>query len=120
MSGLHLSPEMLEAAYTLLQTTPPFRGWKLPHADDVQFQVASYTDSFADARFDRKKRQYVIRVSRRMCKQIGTILVAVAHEMCHVAEAERTGKWGRAEHGAIYNRLADSVCRWHGFDRGAF
>ena len=120
MAGLHITPEMLEAAYELLRTTPPFRGWKLPHADDVQFHVASYTDGFADARYDMTKKQYVIRVSRRTCKQLGTIIVAVAHEMCHIAEAQRAGKGGRAEHGKAFQRLADSVCRYHHVDRGAF
>jgi len=32
---LPLTPATLTAAYEFLRTTPPFKGWKLPHADEV-------------------------------------------------------------------------------------
>ena len=40
--ALRLTPEILEGAYEFLRATPPFRGWRLPHADEVEFVVSRH------------------------------------------------------------------------------
>jgi hypothetical protein len=114
---LSLTPAQLEAAYELLRTTPPFRGWKLPHADDVAFSVIRAKDRFAD--YEYLDGTHHIRVSQAKQRQLGTLLATMAHEMCHL-RMEMTVPKNSAEHGAAFHRLADQVCRWHGWDRGAF
>ena len=118
MAGLHISPAMIEGAYELLRTTPPFRGWKLPHADDVTFVVLRKRRPFADTHFDRKK-GFMVRVSHTAHTQLSTLLATVAHEMIHIRQGQ-LGQWHGPDHGALFNKLADQVCWYHHFDRGAF
>ena len=115
--NLSLTPDMIAAAYELLRTTPPFRRWKLPPAEEVEFRVGAYETHFADHCV--KKHQHIITVSYKTCKQLATLLPAIAHEMIHVRQAEIGTHFG-TQHGYHFQRMADSVCRHHGFDRGAF
>lgn len=108
---------MLEASYELLRTTPPFRGWKLPHADDVAFSVIRAKDRFAD--YECEDGTHHIRVSQAKQRQLGTLLATMAHEMVHL-RLKLTRADNGAEHGAAFHKLADQVCKFHGWDRGAF
>lgn len=109
---IHLTPQILEQAYELLRATPPFRGWKLPPADDVEFVVSRAKDRFAD--WSMSPGGHVYRISHRNITHMDTLLRIMAHEMCHARD------FSRSEHGASFHRLADQVCKAHGFDRGAF
>ncbi len=115
--AIHLTPEILVNAYELLRVTPPFRGWKLPHSDDIVFIVSRHRDRYADTDYDNGK--FILRVSQRKQKQLGTVLATVAHEMIHIRQG-LTGAWHKADHGKTFQTAADVVCRYHGFDRGAF
>ena|ERR1041385_4648864 len=112
---IHITPELLEAAYELLRTVPPFRGWKLPHADDVVFHVSGTRAHFAQHSVAASTHCVEISAAKNM--QLGTLLMTLAHELCHMREA-MLGKQPR--HGALFNKLADQVCKRHGWDRGAF
>lgn len=123
-----LTPETIDASYELLRTTLPFRRWNLPKGDDVVFRVVRsigctpYT--WAQHLSDRQttnpfKGQHLIDVNELRVRQLGTLIVTMAHELCHVRESMLISYTGEA-HGATFNRLADQVCRHHGFDRGAF
>lgn len=112
---LHLTPAMLESTYELLRVTPPFRGWKLPEADDVAFSVTRARDRFADYEFCRT---HHIRVSQYKQRQLGTLLATMAHEMCHMRQ--KLTRCRDQDHGTAFHALADQVCKYHGFDRGAF
>ena len=117
--ALHLTPDMLEAAYEFLRTTPPFCRWKLPHADEIKFVVTR----------DPMSRGYHIRhgdgsdtiaVSVRWVGHTATVLAVMAHEMIHLQQHIK-GSWTRkVMHNAEFMRLADRVCRHHGFDRQVF
>jgi hypothetical protein len=110
--SLNLTPAMLEAAYELLRTTPPFRNWKLPDTDDVEFHVTKFGHA-ADCGFDGT--QFVIRVSATKHGTLAALLETMAHEMCHMRYPN-----DRAHHGYLFKRLAVRVCRHHGFDIKGF
>src|SRR5690349_18038866 len=40
--SLRLTPDIIEGAYEFLRMTPPFRGWRLPPADEVEFVVSRH------------------------------------------------------------------------------
>lgn len=112
---LHLTPDILRAQYELLRVTPPFRGWKMPQGDTVEFHVTNHQDRFGDCYWKDSKQQ-VIRISNRKVHTLFTLNRVMAHEMAHV-EGQRRGDIG---HGKIWQRLADRICHYHSFDRGEF
>jgi SprT-like family len=110
--SLHLTPAMLEAAYELLRVTPPFRNWKLPEADDIEFHVTKFPHR-ADCGWDGT--EFTIRVSLTSHDTLKELLETMAHEMCHMRYPN-----DRAHHGYLFKRLAAQVCRHHGFNREEF
>jgi hypothetical protein len=115
---MHLTPEMAEASYNLLLTTPPFRGWKLPPSDEVSFHITAHKGQRGDY-YQDENRRHVIRISYRCVTQLDTLMRTMAHEMCHIQEARICRRWD-VEHSSTFNRLADRVCKIHPFDRGTF
>lgn len=114
---MHVTPEIMEAVYRTLVLTPPFRGWKLPHADDVVFCVMRKHDTYGDHGFE--KGRHVLRVSQRTHSTLSRLTETIAHEMVHMRE-HQLGVRKDIKHGQVFQRLADQVCRHHRFDRGAF
>ena len=114
--GLHPTPEMLRAAYTYLQTTSPFRRWKLPPADEVEFHVTRNKDKAGECE-SSGGHEPVIRISSRLIGRTLSLMETVAHEMVHL-HLDRNGV--RSHHGAAFRRCAAQVCRRHGFDPKLF
>lgn len=112
---LALTPATLEAAYEYLRTTLPFRRWKLPHADEVEFHVIHKRGMFADCETAGEK--HTIRISTVKVGRTQTLIETMAHEMVHV-RLDRQGV--KAHHGADFQRCAAQVCRHHGFDPKTF
>lgn len=112
---ISLTPAMCEQSYELLRTMPPFRSWRLPHADDVKFIVSRTKKVFAYHNCEAN--EHCIEVSQRKHGQMGTLLATMAHEMIHI---HQHNKKHRDAHGASFNRYADQICRIHGFDRTNF
>ena len=113
--SLRLTPDMLAGAYEFLRATEPFRAWKLPHADEVGFSVVRDPNMFAD--FGIENGIPMIRVSEAKNGYTATLLATMAHEMCHLRQ-EFTGD--RGHHTAAFRRMAQRVCRAHGFDLKTF
>jgi hypothetical protein len=109
----HLTPEVLRSTYDLLVLTRPFRGWKMPSSSEVIFRVLKTEQMSGDWSLDKKGR-HVIRVSKARHHTLHNVIMTVAHEMCHMKDDTK------AHHGWKFRRLAASVCRHHGFDRGQF
>lgn len=112
---LHVSPEIARATYDMLRTTPPFRRWKLPSSEEVSFvckpmKVVGYCDM---------TKVPTIMVGINYIGTIDSLTRLLAHEMCHMRQWQ-VGQRSGAEHGARFAKLADSVCKYHGFDRKAF
>lgn len=113
--SLPLTPHVLAAAYEYLRATQPFSGWKLPHADEVEFGVTRHRDREGDHSTYRRTTEHIIRVSTYYVKTTQTLLVCLAHEMIH-EYMERSKITQRNDHGTRFKRLATRVCSVHGWD----
>ena len=110
-----LSPQMCEAAYEFWRSAPPFRRWKLPPSDEIQFHVIHKRGLFADC--EMVDGEHIIRISTAKVRDTYALVDTMAHEMVHVY-LDRRGV--RAHHGADFKRCAARVCRIHGFDPKTF
>jgi len=120
---LHLTPEMLVAAYELLRTTPPFKRWKLPEADDIEFHVTSDNSASGQYTYARTVKTVLwhrIEISNVFNKTLSQVLETMAHEMCHLRQRSSDRCTRSLTHGPKFKRLAAQVCRRHGFDEAAF
>lgn len=115
---LHLTPEILEASYELLRATPPFRRWGLPDPDDVEFHVIGHPRTAGRHWVCAGKHH--VQASHSCISQLDGLVRIMAHEMIHIRETMLPGARNDVEHGRVFQRLADQVCRYHGFDRRAF
>jgi hypothetical protein len=115
---VHLTPDMMEGAYNLLLTMPPFRGWKLPPAEEIVFYVTGAKDRRGSYHQDKAGR-HVISMSWRCVKHYDTLIRTMAHELCHLEEIKHCARFD-IEHSAVFEKLADRVCKVHPFDRGIF
>lgn len=112
-TGISVTKEVLESAYEILKLTRPFNRWKLPDSSEVKFHVLK-TEGLSGDYYKDEKGNHHIRVSEKTHTTLNTIMQTVAHEMCHMKDDSK------AHHGKKFHRLADSVCKYHGFDRGQF
>lgn len=117
---LHLTPDMLEHAYELLRVTPPFKSWKLPPGDDVAFCVVRMRKHQDQADWTHDGTRHVIRINAKKHGTLNSLLMTLAHEMCHMREYELGFRRVDVMHGELYYQLADAVCRHHTFDKGQF
>lgn len=116
---LNLTPEMIEAAYELLRTTPPFKRWKLPEADDVGFQIIRTEHTRGTFHVTHGGRP-TIAISHKCIGSLHSLVATVAHEMVHMYEDTVHSARSDVMHGARFKRLAAQVCRHHGFDEKLF
>lgn len=115
--GLHLTPEVLAAAYTFLRATPPFNRWKLPAAPTFRFRVTGKRDE--EGLYDDKNGRATpeIHISKHFVGKPFSLLETMAHEMIHV---HLFAKGVRKHHGPEFQRCAERVCGIHGFDPKRF
>lgn len=114
--SLHLTPEIIEAQYELLRLTPPFARWKLPHADGLEFKVLVTTERCGHFR-ESDDGVHEIAISIGRVRTLADLATTLAHEMVHLRQCQQKH---RDNHGATFNRLADQVCKHHGFNREDF
>lgn len=112
-----LTPHSLAAAYDYLRTTLPFRAWKLPLADEVEFCVTRHRDREADHNTYRRTDEHIIRVSSYVVKTTDGLMQAMAHEMIH---AKQVVAGTSTRHNADFKRLANRVCALHGWKYDSF
>jgi len=113
---MHITPEMVEAAYELARTMPPFRGWKLPHPDHLEFGILTTKERFGHFRWHNEG-QHELSFSASCIGSSDVLMRTMMHELCHF-EAHRRGY--RGEHGGTWRELANQVCRIHHLDPKAF
>lgn len=117
---LPLTPDMLAAAYDFLRATPPFRGWKLPESDDVEFYVLTTHDRLGHYRAYHKRDADgcfgEIAISARRVGHSAPLIYRMSHEMVHLYQEVKRTTTPNTEHNAEFYRLAERVCRYHGFD----
>lgn len=116
---LALTPAMLETAYEYMRSTPPFRGWKLPPAEEVEFHVTRHRDREGDHCAYRYRPEHVIRVSAYYIHATNPLLMVMGHEMIHMQqEMRRLAK--PDTHNKDFCAKAARVCRIHGWDLRLF
>jgi hypothetical protein len=111
---MNITPRMIESAYEFLRATPPFSGWRLPHADEVEFRVSRHRDRLAH--FVEGREGPIIAVSSVNVTYPETLLRVMAHEMVHLAQWLHKTETPGAEHNAEFFRMAAKVAKAHGFD----
>lgn len=115
---MRITPDILIGAYEFLRTTPPFRGWRLPHADSVEFRVINkrgvhgwYMNGWSAA--------HRIDISEPRHEHTITVLMTMAHEMVHLHQHAKGLVTGH-EHNTDFYRRARRVCNIHGWDFAVF
>jgi hypothetical protein len=110
---------MLATAYDFLRASAPFRGWRMPDPDEVEFHVISARDR--RGHYCRGGQSlHCIAVSAASVGHTETLIRTIAHEMIHLHQREARSETPNAEHNAEFLRLARLVCLHHGFDPRAF
>lgn len=127
--ALNLTPEILEKVYELLRVTAPFKRWKLPHADEVEFRVKDLGQNMAWYHYEDDIQKMLVKPTHRieLCvmdhRELKLTVESMAHEMVHMRqrlhEDVKTGKRS-APHGKVFKRLAAQVCRAHRLDPAKF
>lgn len=117
--SLHLTIEMIELSYDLLRETPPFKRWKLPHSDEIQFDIIEVDTHSADYILVRDK-THRIRINNKWTGTLAKLIANLAHEMVHLRLESVCQNDRDDQHGPEFQRLAAQVCRHHGFDRKGF
>lgn len=113
--ALPLSPEIIRAAYTYLLVSPPFRRWKLPEADAVRVEIMRHNNHAAQCIAEAGR--YTVRVAHNHVFETDSLILSVAHEICHIASDIAGEEWG---HGPHFLRRARLVCRYHGWNEEQF
>lgn len=118
MSGLHITPLMMERSYLLLLAAPPFNKLKMPDVDEIEFHAVHMKGKDdADYRWNGSRHQ--IRVNIKRHKTYLHLLESMAHEMIHMYQEEACLN-DRRSHGPMFRKLKMAVCRHHLFDPGQF
>lgn len=116
---MHLTPDTLRLAYEYLKTTSPFNRWHLPDGDSISWHVRRDKTIAADCGVVTGADEYEIGVSTFYVGTTGALMPLMGHEMAHLYLARRKMKnWH--SHGKEFSRLADRICKSHGFDRKMF
>lgn len=115
--SIKISIQVVENTYALLRSTKPFSSWKLQEFDDIGFSVTR--DRINRGEFQVKNGVPFICVSEVCHHTLDELIRTVAHEMCHLCDWN-SGVRPDVVHGWTFNKMADSVCKFHNFDRGAF
>jgi len=112
---LRLTPDLLRAGYEFLRTTSPFKGWRLPHSEHVEFRVTQTAGEHGEYEMTKSGHD-IISLSGATLGHTITIIATIAHEMVHMHMAHN-GTIDRNDlHGEEFQRLAKIVCKNHGFD----
>ena len=108
---------MLAAAYEFIRTSQPFKGWKLPEADAVQFTVNAHKYWFGSHQGGPTCH---ITISEATVGHTSTLIRVMAHEMIHAYQYLNDLESRSTHHNADFRRRAAIVSREHGFDEKAF
>jgi hypothetical protein len=116
---MQLTPKILRAAYAYLSETPPFDGWNLPDAEDVDFEVIRNRkmQGCCHVDFDPPK----FKISALCHEHSNSLLATMGHEMIHLHQWQNgLKKKKHVWHNKTFWALAREVCAIHGFDPGQF
>lgn len=112
---MRLTPQILEAAYVFLQTTSPFKTWKLPSSETISWRVTRHRDRWGEHGHESGTNHW-ISISEIKVSHSNTLIWTIAHEMIHLRQAVRRTESRNAEHNAEFLRLWARVAKCHGWD----
>lgn len=118
--SLILTPETLAAGYDFLRSTRPFKGWRLPHSDDIEFRVTREGGEMGHYNRYAGTDHHWIAMSEKNLAHTNSLLMFLGHEMIHLKQAIAKTETKNTQHNAEFHRLARNVCRAHGFDPKMF
>lgn len=116
--SLPLHPEILQAAYDYFRTTRPFRQWNLPEGEDVKFKLIK--DPANVGFYNTINGNHVIAVNPKYVGRTQSLMELMAHEMIHMHQRLTKTETGNTEHNNAFVKLAERVCKYHGFDPKQF
>lgn len=117
--ALTITPEVLSSAYDFLRTTAPFKGWRMPHSDEIEFRVTR--DRTEHGHYNRFQGTDIhwIAMSEVSNGHTDTLLMYMAHEMVHLHQALARLET-KGTHNADFKRRAKAICAVHGWDPKVF
>ena len=118
--SLPLTPEMLAAAYDFLRCTPPFKGWKLPHSDAVEFKLTRHHEEAGHYNRYVRTNEHWIAISTVCVGRTESLCRYMCHEMIHLKQGIAKTETKGTVHNAEFRQLARAVCRLHGWDPKLF
>lgn len=111
-----VTPESVSAVYEMLIQLPPFVKWGMPPVTKVNFAVEPLVSMWGD--YDPRSK--TIRISSAKVSTFTNLVLAVAHESCHVKQ-DFSNRWPvKDPHNAYFKKLASQVCRTYDFDERNF
>ena len=113
------TPDACAAAYDCLRSFAPFKGWKLPSGEEVEFIVTRDPSKYGAHSHYICRDEHIIEISDACNGHLNTLMFTMAHEMVHLHQ-KRAKLVTKAEHNADFKRRAKSVCRELGWDEKAF
>lgn len=116
---MHITPEACAACYEMLRHFRPFKGWKLPHADEVEFRVVPWKKDFAEMSHYVRTDELIMIVSSHPDKHpvLDELTQSIAHEMVHFRQHRLKINIG---HGKYFKRMANIICKELGWNPRAF
>ena len=87
--------------------------------EGVEFRVIARSDREGEYTRYCGTDNHIIGISGKRIGHTSSLVTAIAHEMIHLYQA-RAGLETRGEHNAEFRRLADRVCKIHGWDEKVF
>lgn len=115
---LTLTKHNLRACYDFLASTEPFYRWNLPDGEDVLFRVIQ--DKRFYGLYDEYRGKHRISISAPNNGWTHSVIETMAHEMIHLHERETRMDHPHTQHTAAFRKLAQQVCKTHGFDPHRF
>lgn len=113
---ISLTPEVLSACYEFLRTTQPYKGWNLPHSDDIEFHVTR--DPAMAGHYARTPRlsDHEIGISEKCVGHNTTLVQMMGHEMVHLHQNIKKTCTSGVEHNSEFNKLLKRASEHHGWD----
>lgn len=125
---LPLNAERLALLYDFLAECPPFDKWNMPPSDEIKFVVTRSNST--RGYYVRPTGKHEIGISTVCCGWMNAVVWVMAHEMVHLHQGDVDKPGARkscggmetpnAEHNAAFKKLAQIVCKIHGYDPHEF
>lgn len=109
-----LTPDALEGAYNFWRELKPFKGKKMPEADDLEFRVTRHNDRYSHFEYNCGAFPN-LSVSEKRVRSLDDLMGAMAHEAIHIYQW-KNGSAGRSQHNQEFWRMARQICRIYNFE----